>query len=290
MWITFALISLVSLGFYDIFKKLALDGNNMFAVLFVNTLLCTLFMSPVIVSGIADGTYGFQQPQDHLYIIVKSLIVTTSWLLGYSAMKHLPLTIAGSINALRPIMVLVGAIIIYSERPGAMQWTGIIMGFGSLLFIGFIGSREGLTKKNSRWIIYGLASMLLWAVSGLYDKFLLRRFTPLSVEAWYSFYQFVIMLMVLAVTTRFHLSDDKFKWNWSILLISIFITAADLSFFYALKSPGSMVSIVSMIRRGSAVVTFIYGVLFLHERNVRLKFVDMGILVVGMTLIILGSL
>lgn len=37
MWIVLAIVSSISLGFYDIVKKLALEGNNVFHVLFLNT-------------------------------------------------------------------------------------------------------------------------------------------------------------------------------------------------------------------------------------------------------------
>ena len=44
-----------------------------------------------------------------------------------------------------------------------------------------------------------------------------------------------------------------------------------------------------MIRRGSVVVSFIYGILMLHEKNVRRKTVDLCILLAGLALLIFGS-
>ena len=293
MWVAFAILSTLSLGFYDVFKKLALDRNNVFVVLLLNTLFCTLFVSPVLVWGISGGSFIHSDLQDHLHMFLKSCIVTTSWLLGYYAIKHLPLTVQSSINALRPVLVLVGALIIFSERPNLLQWCGIALGFVSLLWIGFIGSREGFSLKNSRWLWFGLLSVLLWAVSGLYDKWLMNSgFHPLEVEAWYSFYQFLIMLVLLAVVGRWFTrrSSDRFQWRWSILLISVFIAVADTSYFYALQQPEALVSVASMIRRGSALVAFFYGVFMFKEKNVRLKIVDQCVLILGVLLMILGSI
>ncbi len=294
MWIVFAVISSLSLGFYDVFKKRALEGNNVYIVLLLNTLLCSLFMSPVLfaMAGGCDSAFGRLTFADHRYIILKSVIVTASWLLGYWVIKKLPLTITGSVNALRPVLVLTGALILFGEHPNALQWTGIALGFVSLLWVGFIGSREGLSQSSRKWLVMGLLSVVLWAASGLYDKFLLERFTPLAVEAWYSFYQLVIMSVVVGLLLlRSHRADrDPFRWKWSILFISVFIALADLSYFMALSIPGSLVGVVSMTRRGSALVSFFYGIFILRERNMKLKIVDLLILVAGVACLIAGSL
>ena len=294
MWIVFAVISSLSLGFYDVFKKRALEGNNVYMVLFLNTVLCSLFMSPVLFAmvGGGDSPYGRLTWADHQLIMLKSVIVTASWLLGYWVIKKLPLTITGSINALRPVLVLTGALVLFGEHPNTLQWVGIVLGFVSLAWVGFIGSHEGLSQSSRRWMLLGLVSVVLWAISGLYDKFLLERFTPLAVEAWYSFYQLVIMaVLVTVLLQRRHRADrDPFAWRWSVLFISVFIALADLSYFMALSVPGSLVGVVSMTRRGSAIVSFFYGIFILRERNLKLKVVDLLILSAGVACLIVGSL
>ncbi len=290
MWLAFAVISSICLGFYDVFKKLALQQNNVFAVLFLNTLFCTLYMSPALVYTLNDMTGNFVHPCNHVYIFIKSLIVTISWLLGYFAIKHLPLTIQGSINAVRPVLVLIGALIIFNEQPNSLQWIGITLGFISLLWIGFIGHREGYSFKTNKWLWSGLLSVALWAASGLYDKFLMMHFKPINVEAWYSFYQLLIMSVVMLFTWRWAKTHDKFEWRWSILLISLFICAADLTYFFSLHEPGSMVSIASMIRRGSGLVAFFYGIVKLQEKGLKLKIIDQCLLIIGVIFMIVGSL
>ncbi|MBQ3958916.1 MAG: DMT family transporter [Muribaculaceae bacterium] len=290
MWIAFALISSLSLGFYDVVKKVALKDNNVFFVLFLNTLLCTLFMSPFLVGTATDATSNFVKPMNHVLIFIKSVIVTSSWLLGYFAIKHLPLTIQSSINAFRPILVLVGAILIFGESLNALQWIGIVLGFFSLLWVGFIGRREGFSIRKNKWIWAGLISVVLWAISGLYDKYLMTRFKPINVEAWYSFYQLVIMSVVMLLTWKGLKKRENYEWRWSILLISVFICIADLSYFFALSEPDSLVSIASMLRRGSALVAFFYGIFVLKEKDVKLKIIDQCILIAGVIFMILGSI
>ena len=123
MWIALALLSALCLGFYDIFKKLSVRGNDVLVVLMLNTAFGALFMSPFLVMGILDGNYGFGNSlAGHGMILLKSMIVLGSWLLGYFAIKHLPLTVQGPINASRPVIVLVGALLIFGERLNWIQW------------------------------------------------------------------------------------------------------------------------------------------------------------------------
>lgn len=294
MWIALALLSALGLGFYDIMKKLSVRDNDVLTVLLLNTLFSALLMLPVIIAGFLHGSAGLDGTlHGHLLILVKAVIVLSSWLMGYFAIKHLPLTIQGPINASRPVMVLMGAVIIFGERLNTIQWIGILLGFASLFLISRIGRKEGFDLKHSRWLILAIGAAVAGAVSSLYDKYLLRQFEPLDVQAWYTLYQLLIMgatLMIIKSVAKASGKDSTpFRWRWTILFISVFLTAADLAYFYALSLPEAMVSIVSMIRRGSVIVPFLYGVVVLHERNVKAKLVDLAILLVSLGLLVAGS-
>lgn len=290
MWIILAVCSALCLGFYDVMKKLSLRDNNVLLVLLLNTLFGSILMMPVIVGDFASGRFGpGSVAADHAFIALKACIVLASWVLGYFAIKHLPLTIQGPVNASRPVMVLVGALLIFGERLNGLQWAGILLGFVSLYFISRIGAREGFSMKHSRWLWMAIGATVLGACSALYDKYLLQRYEPLQVQAWYSLYQLVLMAIAVSVLRRAGHSTGPFRWRWSIVGISVFLTAADLAYFYALSLPGAMISVVSMVRRGSVLVSFAYGVLVLGEGNVRAKLIDLGVLLLSLGLLVAGS-
>lgn len=290
MWILLAIISALCLGVYDIFKKMSLNDNNVLTVLFLNTLFGSLFMAPVIVQGLLVGDIGFGNGAvAHFHILVKSFIVLSSWIFGYFALKHLPLTIAGPINATRPIMVLIGAMLIFGEQLNVLQWMGVLLGCVSLFLISRIGAQEGFSMTQSKWLWLCLGAMIMGAVSGLYDKFLLRHYEPLKVQAWYSFYQLVIMGLTIYIIKKAKKDTTPFKWRWTIPGIALFLTIADIAYFYSLSFEDSMISVVSMIRRGSVIVSFIFGVLALKEKNVKMKLIDLSVLLVGLILLVLGS-
>ena len=291
MWVLLATVSALCLGFYDVMKKLSVSGNNVLGVLFLNTLFGALFMLPVIIVGLMHGNYGLGGTlAGHGFILVKSGIVLASWLLGYASIKHLPLTIAGPVNASRPVLVLVGALLIFGERLNLWQWAGVLIGFWSLFFISRVGGREGFSLKSSRWVWMAIGATALGAVSALYDKNLLTRFEPLEVQAWYSLYQLVIVGVTLGVIMKVTRVTTPLRWRWTIPLISVFLTVADIAYFYSLSLDGSMIAVVSMIRRGSVIVSFFYGVIALHEKNIRLKLIDLTMLLIGLTFLVIGSL
>ena len=290
MWVALALISATCLGFYDVMKKLSVRGNDVLTVLMLNTVFGAVLMSPILVGGIATGECSISSPAAYGMIIIKSFIVLGSWILGYFAVKHLPLTIQGPINASRPVMVLVGAVAVYGEQLNLLQWAGISLGFLSLYMISRISASEGISLRSSRWLWMAVGAALLGTVSALYDKYLLRHFRPLDVQAWYSFYQCIIMSCALMAVRRWSSSSHSvFSWRWTIPLISIFLTVADIAYFYSLSLDGAMISVVSMIRRGSVVIPFIYGAVMLREKNFKAKAADLCILIVSLGLLVLGS-
>ena len=297
-------MSATLLGCYDSLKKQALKGNAVLPVLTLNTLFSSLIFLPFIVlSGqglIADGslfhvaTGGWEA---HKYIVLKAFIVLSSWLLGYFGMKHLPLTIVGPINATRPVMVLVGALLVFGERLNVWQWTGVALAVASFFMLSRSGKKEGIDFRHDHWIYMIVGAAALGALSGLYDKYLMappdeggRGLDRMMVQSWYNLYQLVLMtIMLLLLWWPRHRQTTPFHWSWSIVGVSVFLSAADFLYFYSLSLPTAMISIVSMVRRGSVVVSFLFGALVFHEKNLRAKALDLALVLLGMVFLYIGS-
>lgn len=297
MWITYALLSALLLGFYDVFKKNSLKNNAVIPVLWFNTLFCSLLMLPLAILS-ATGNLSHDSllyipdgdPDMHLKVLLKAAIVLASWIFGYFGIKHLPLTIVGPVNATRPIIVLIGGLVLFSERLNIYQWIGVIIAVTSFYLLSRSGKKEGIDFRHNKWILCVIIATLFGAISGLYDKFLMGRYSNMFVQAWSNFYQMFMMLIILFVLwfpTR--TQSTPFRWKWSILFISIFLTAADYAYFYALTSESSMISIVSMIRRGSVLVSFAFGALLFREKNLKSKALDLILVLIGLLFLLLGT-
>ena len=304
MWLILAFLSATLLGFYDAFKKKALSGNAVIPVLFLNTLFSSLIFVPFIVTSYTtsalDGTIFHVATggwEVHKYIILKSFIVLSSWTFGYFGMKHLPLTIVGPINATRPVMTLVGAMLVYSEVLNLCQWIGVILAVVSFFMLSKSGKKEGIDFKHDKWIYFIVLAAVLGAISGLYDKYLMAPpenggvgIDRMIVQSWYNIYQLGLMgIMMIVLWWPARHKTTPFRWHWSIIFISIFLSAADFVYFYALSLPGAMISIVSMVRRGSVIVSFLFGAAIFHEKNLKAKFVDLLLVLIGMLFLYFGS-
>lgn len=302
MWLSFAFLSAVLLGFYDSCKKQALGGNAVIPVLFLNTLFCSLIFVPFIVlsycSPVLDDSifkvadYGGWAVQK--WILLKSVIVLSSWTLGYYGMKHLPLTIVGPINATRPVLVLLGAMLIFGEKLNCLQWTGVLLAVVSFFMLSRSGKKEGIDFEHNVWIYAVVGAAILGAVSGLYDKFLMNpnglALDKMAVQSWYNIYQCCMMgVMMMLIWYPNRRKTTPFRWKWSIIFISIFLSVADFVYLYALSMPGAMISIVSMVRRGSVIVSFLFAALVFKEKNLRSKAVDLALVLLGMVFLYLGS-
>lgn len=305
MWLLLAFLSATLLGFYDVFKKQSLKDNAVIPVLFLNTLFSSLIFLPfILVSAFCPGTLddtifhvssaGWEV---HRYVLLKSVIVLSSWMLGYFGMKNLPITIVGPINATRPVMVLVGAMIVFGERLNAYQWVGVLMAVFSFFMLSRSGKKEGIDFTHNKWIFCVVMAAFMGAVSGLYDKYLMAPVDQggigldrMIVQSWYNIYQLFIMgaVLLLIWLPKRH-SSAPFHWRWAIIFISIFLSAADFVYFYALSLDGAMISIVSMIRRGSVIVSFIFGAIVFREKNLTSKAVDLALVLIGMIFLYIGS-
>ena len=306
MWLGFALFSALFLGLYDVSKKQSLKDNAVIPVLWFNTLFCSLLMLPFTLlswktgvldaakTGVLDGSIFYVPAagwEQHRLLIIKAFIVLGSWIFGYFGMKHLPITLFGPINATRPIIVLLGGLLLFGERLNLYQWIGVIIAVISFYLLSVSGKKEGITFYKNKWVFCVIMATVLGAVSALLDKYLLGRFNNMFVQAWSNFYQLALMTVILFTLwwpTRHR--TTPFQWKWPIIFIAVFLTLADYAYFVSLAQSASMVSIVSMIRRSSVIVSFLCGALLFHEKNLKSKVIDLLLVLLGLFFLLIGSL
>lgn len=296
MWVLLGMLSALFLGFYDIAKKKSLTGNAVLTVLFLNTVFCALIFLPFIIApGLSQNisTCGTEvlpmEPlKAHLLVVLKSFIVLSSWIMGYYALKHLPITLTGPINAFRPVLVLIGALIIFGEKLNGLQWTGVLLSILSLFLLSLSGKKEGINFTSNKWVFILFGAVVMGAVSGLYDKYIIRQLPPIFVQSWFNVYQVAIMGSILMLMKR--KTSSKFTWSWWIPLISIFISIADFAYFHSLSSDGALIAVISMIRRGSVIISFTAGALLFKEKNLKAKALDLVLILIGLVFLCWGSI
>lgn len=281
MWLWMTLGSALLLGVYDVFKKQALKNNGVLWVLLAATAISTLLLIPFFTGGPAE---------DHLRLVLKAFLVTVSWISGLIALKLLPVTTASTIKATRPFFVVLFSIVLFGERLNVWQWGGVALALLAMTLLSGASKKEGIDFSKSKGVAAMAVSVLAGVASALYDKHMIADMEPMFIQCWCNFY---VTLMLAACVLFKALRDkekrERFKWDWMLLLIAVFIVGADMLYFYALKQEGAMLSIVSLIRRCSVVVTFVLGAIVFHEKKIKEKSLDLAILLAGMALLLYGS-
>lgn len=287
MWMWLALGSALALGIYDISKKTALNGNAVWPVLFLCSFTGALFLLPWLLLGkVAELSW-----QGHLQLLAKSALVTASWACTFSALKHLPLSIASPVRASAPLFTLFVAVSFLEERPGMWQWVGIAVTFFGYYVFSVAGKREGLRLHRNPWVGVMLLGTLLGALSGVYDKYLLQtcQLDPLAVQVWFSIYMAIQQaILALFLWWPHRKQSQPFQWRFSILLVGLLLVLADWMYFRAVHQPGALISVISLVRRSNVVVSFAGGMLLLSEHQSKTKVLALITILAGLGLLIAG--
>ncbi|WP_329905296.1 DMT family transporter [Porphyromonas pogonae] len=294
MWVSLAILSSVLLGVYNIFQKLSLRNNAVYPILLITTALSAFLFIPLILLS----NFGVIEPEAILYVpkvdyyghalvVVKSFIVFGAWSFGYLAMKHLDLTLVGPIKAFQPVLTVTGATLILGENLNIIQWAGVGLGIISIFMMSKRKKDIMIQDQDGKFMILLILSIVFGAMSGLYDKFLMTKLDKMFVQSWYLVYQTILTTIFIIFIPRHE--NVKFRWKWSIPFISIFLSIADLAYFFALSDPESKIAIVSMIRRSSVLVSFIGGVIILREGNIKSKATMLFLIFISILLLYYGS-
>lgn len=279
MWIWMALASAVLLGVYDVAKKAALRNNGVYCILLVATALSALFVCPFLTTGSWD---------DHLRLVFKAVLVTASWVSGMIALQLLPITTVSTFKTSRPMFVVVFSIILFGERLNWMQWLGVAAVLMALWFLGKSSEREGIAFKGNKGFWALLVSVFTGVASALWDKHIMSGMQPLFVQGWTNIY-ITLILAAIVLLRRARGIREPLKWDWTLLLIAVFITGADMLYFFSLKAEGSLLSVISLIRRSSVIITFALGAAIFKEKRIAEKAGVLLMMLAGVALLMMGS-
>lgn len=298
-WILLSICSAVLLGIYDLSKKHALRENAVLPVLFFSILTGALIWLPFVVwSLVFPASFPTETLRVHSIpwahhglLLAKSALVAGSWIFGYFALKHLPISIAGPIRATSPLWTILLAVCLMNEQPNLWQWLGIAIVMAAFYAFSFVGKLEGIRFHKDKWVGYMIIATLIGACSAIYDKFLLQnvQLDAATVQAWFSIYLVVVMLPFYLMWLRGFWPRGNFHWRFSIPLIGIFLLLADFLYFTAISQEGALIAVISPIRRGAVVISFLGGILLHKEQNFRLKAACITALLLGIILIKLNT-
>ncbi|MBN2527488.1 MAG: EamA family transporter [Deltaproteobacteria bacterium] len=296
MWIIPGIFSALFLGIYDVCKKWSLRDNNVLGVLFLSNCAALLLTVPVFIASFISPAImarmslyaGIPTFSQHFYIIFKTLLVSSSWISAFFALKHLPISIVSPIRASAPLWTLLGATLLFGENFKVLHWVAIGVTFVSYYAFSIIGKLEGISFAGNKWMLLVGVATLTGALSALYDKYLLHSIgiNPVTMQVWFSFYLVLVNGSIFLISGLASRWSTKLQWRHTILLIGVFLIVADYLYFKALSHEDAMIAALSIVRRSSVVVSFVVGGILLKELNKRKKMIPLAGVLLGVVLLL----
>ncbi|MGN0846507.1 MAG: EamA family transporter [Kiritimatiellia bacterium] len=288
-WTVWILLSAVFLALYDLAKKASVRNNAVLPTLLISTFCGG---GAFIASAAIFGDVGAMlHPGGRVLALAaaKSVIVATSWILTFCALRTLPITIATPIRACAPAIVFVAAFFCYGEVPNWIQAIGMLFVFGGYWVFSWAGRHEGIDFLRNRAVWCAVGGMCCSACSSLWDKYVFQVCAaPVAVvQFWFQIGLFVIYATLLTGRTLLGLRHDPFEWRWTIPCVGVLLALADWLYFTGLAIPDVPISVGSLLRRVSVVITFALGARFFHETNLRRKALALAAILVGVALLTL---
>ena len=289
-WTSWILASAVFLALYDIAKKASVRDNAVLPTLLASTCFgCAAYVAGLALGGRFDAVAEVTREIVALSV-VKCVIVGTSWVFTFCALRTLPISIATPIRASSPALVFVIALFLYGERPSPVQALGMATVFAGYFVFSWAGRHEGIDFFRNRAVWCAIAGAVFSALSSIWDKYLFQV-RGLPVEAVQLVFQIGLVAfyaVALAAGRVVRIHGAAFEWRWSIPFVGILLAAADWLYFQGLARPDAPVSAASFMRRFSVVITFVLGARFFHETNLVRKGIGLAAIVTGVVLICLG--
>ena len=285
-WLAAVLASALALGFYDICKKHALKDNSVMPVLFFSTCAGTAgFAAYLALAGNFSAALGGTLPEAGL-IAVKVLLVGGSWITSYYAIRELPITLASPVRSTAPLWTFLGGVLIFGEKLTLLQILAAAVIFAGYCVFSVCGKLEGFPLR-SRGMVLIIAGTLLGAASALYDKYLMnvRRLPRDRVQIGFMAGLAALLGAAWLIRSICFKRRHPFAWRWTIPAIGLVLVLSDALYFYAVSLPDAQISLLSMLRRMSCIVSFFGGALIFGERNIRRKLAALALFLLGVILL-----
>ena len=287
-WTAWILLSSFFLALYDLAKKASVRNNAVLPVLLCSTCCgCAAFVAGVAVCGKLPEVLASTSGQALALAAIKSVIVATSWVFTFYALRTLPITIATPIRASAPALVFVAAFFLYGEIPSWIQAVGMLAVFGGYFAFSWAGKHEGIDFFRNKAVWSAIAGACFSALSSIWDKYVFQV-AAAPVETVQFFFQIglvIVYALILSGQRLLKLPHDRFEFRFTIPFVGILLAMADRLYFRGLAVPDAPISVGSLLRRFSVVITFVLGARFFHETNLKRKAVALAAILVGVVLL-----
>ena len=281
LWIIFILLYGILKGAREPIKKGVLKDVGVLTALFVYTFVGFLMSAPTAVGVFSVTPFAF------LLVVIKSFVIFVAWILAFVAIKKVPVSVYGICDMSRVIFSTLLGVFFLGE---SLTIKGIISLILVVLGLYFANTRKSAENENYQmkyiWLI--LIECFLNAVSGTMDKYIMStgEITSSALQFWFmlllsAFYLGYILIKIEKLELK-----KAFTNPW-LYVLSFSLILGDRMLFIANADPESQVTIMTLVKQSSAVVTIILGKLIYKEKNIIRKLICAGVILLGIALAVI---
>ncbi len=275
MWVLLTAFYGLAKGARDGLKKKALEKSSVMEVLFFHTALAFLFTIPF-----SRNVFGIPLVY-HLWIFIKSFVIFLAWILAFTSIKKMPVSFYGVMDSARMLFSTAIALIFLGESMTLSKGIGLGLVLGGIITVN-LGHHDSEEDINFKYIAISLLGCFFNAVSGVMDKALMisGEITASQLQFWYMLYM-TLLYGGYILATRVPLRLSTLKINYWIIILSVLFVVADRALFLANADPESQVTVMTLIKQSSVVVTVLSGRLFFKEKHILKRLICAAIVIVG---------
>ncbi|MCD7856105.1 MAG: EamA family transporter [Clostridiales bacterium] len=261
LWIFLVILYGILKGMRDLFKKKALQQSQVMEVLFFFSLLSFLFVTP------EAGEAVKLEPYYILLITLKTFFVFSAWILGFNAIKKIPVSLYGVLDLSGVLFSTFMALIFLNESLGITQIIGLAIVLVGLILVNYSKNEKG-EKAKPLFVFLAIASCVLNASSGVMDKVLMRHMESGALQFWFML-QMLLFYGAYILITRTKISIKSVIKNYWIVLIALTLVIGDKALFIANADPERSVSAMTLIKQSACFVSILGGKLLFKEQNIK---------------------
>lgn len=273
LWILFIVIYSLLKGSREGMKKAALKKSSSTEILFFYTLVGLILVLPFSKDAFSLA------PLYIFYAFLKALVVCTAWIFAFRALKNMSVSLYGVMDLSRMVFSTALGVFVLGEAFTVNKAIGVSLVILGLLLVNLKKSTSG-KGMSMTVLVAALLNCFFNAVSGTMDKILMQYMKSSQLQFWFMFFMTVIYGVVILIR-REKISVKCLKNNFWIPLMSLSLILGDKLLFEANRSSLSEVTLMTVIKQSSVLVTVLTGWLVFKEKNILYKLMCTGIVLIG---------
>ena len=286
IWLIYAFLTALSNSLIDVFGKRSLNKINEYTVAFSLRLFAVFFLLPIfffVEIPIINNPFWIS-------LIVSGTLNAIAIVLYMKAIKSSDLSITIPFITFTPLFLLLTSPLILSEFPSTIGVFGVLLIVAGAYFMkikekkkGFLSPFKHILKEKGPRLMLVVA--FIYSISSNFDKIGVVNSSPLFWAISMNLFNVLILFPVVYFKSSSGFKEFEKHWK-SVVPIGLFMAA--MIFFQMNAIEIGQVTYVISIKRTSAIMSVIFGVLIFKDKGIKERLLGAVLMVLGVVLITLG--